>query len=1055
MTGGAIRTSIRRISTLCVAVLALSRTVFVAQSPQTPTWEALDARASELYAKGDLPHAIDAADAALRLAASPRETGRSLDRLGFLYYTSGKLEEGERYLRRSLETRESAFGVDSLEYAETANDLAMLLRDLRRMDEAARLARRAVETRERLLGGFALPLAESLNTLGTVSALAGDYSGGMSTMERALAIHESPAVTDRQSEEYGTLCINLAGTYQRLGKYDAAETTFQKGIDALRVKPGVEHPAYAASLLAYAALEVELGRYVEAERLYDDGGRLVEHELGADHPIYATFLNNRGFLYQSIGNAAAAAASYQQSLTLKRKLYGPGSLLAVATLRNLAHLTYSTDRRAGERLLAEAVDAYAQMGTPPPFDYTSVLVGLARAERDRGAIAEAQATATKAFDVSRAGLGERHPLFAAAMRELGLTLAAAGASTDAEQQLRDALRIAEQVHGPRHPDIAGFLDALADFYVGQRNYTAAERLFSRSLEIDAQYWTDVLEIGSESFKASSMASTIDRLPRLIAFQERAGAELPRARALAFEVVTRQKGRILEQVRSWRQRLEASASPAIQRNAKEWRAIVECRTSLTVALGYRDLKPAISGSCSLPGTELEGRFERLLSDLRSRWTADVGAGAARAIGELQARADALETSLNRLVGGSDPPIDPLHATVADVRRHLSDDEALVEFVSYRAAGIAANGEATVRRYGVFVLNQTRLGWADLGPAPPIDQSVADLLDAARDWSTSVANREEPPARASEQTAMGAQRDLSRRVWKPIAPLLAEAGHIRRLRIAPDAALNLVPFEALSDGRDLIDSYTISYVPAGRDLVSARPATSSSPPVVILSPGTKRLAALENAAGEAADVRRWLPGALLYATANATEQHLKQLHAPSLLHIVGHGVVRGSGECGTVPCVSASIDSSTAAMSLAAIVLEEAYGRTSGSDDDGMLTALELQNMDLRGTELLALSQCQMANGLTSVGEGVYGMRRAAAIAGVHTIVAPLWNVDDRVQRQLINRFYQGLAAGDTRADALRRAKLLVRRSPHTSSFLYWAPVILSGAPGPLPASLFHR
>jgi CHAT domain-containing protein len=550
-----------------------------------------------------------------------------------------------------------------------------------------------------------------------------------------------------------------------------------------------------------------------------------------------------------------------------------------------------------------------------------------------------------------------------------------------------------------------------------------------------------------------MASAVDPVPRLIAFQERAGAELPRTRALAFEVVTRQKGRILEQVRGWRQRLEASASPAIQRDAKEWRAILECRTSLTVALGYRDLKPAISGSCSLPGTELEGRFERLLSDLRSRWTADVGARAARAIGELQTRADALEASLNRAVGGSDPSVDPLHATVADVRRHLSDDEALVEFVSYRA-GTAANGQVASRRYGVFVLNQTHLGWADLGPAPPIDQSVADLLDAARDWSTSVANREDPPARASEQTATGALHDLSRRVWKPIAPLLAEAGHIRRLRIAPDAALNLVPFEALSDGRDLIDSYTISYVPAGRDLVSARPATSSSPPVVILSPGTNRLAALENAAGEASDVRRRLPGALLYAAANATEQHVKQLHAPSLLHIVGHGVVRGSGDCGTVPCVSASIDSSTAAMSLAAIVLEEAYGRTSGSDDDGMLTALELQNMDLRGTELLALSQCQMASGLTSVGEGVYGMRRAAAIAGVHTIVAPLWNVDDRVQRQLINRFYQGLAAGDARADALRRAKLLVRRSSHTSSFLYWAPVILSGVPGPLPASLFH-
>ena len=98
---------------------------------------------------------------------------------------------------------------------------------------------------------------------------------------------------------------------------------------------------------------------------------------------------------------------------------------------------------------------------------------------------------------------------------------------------------------------------------------------------------------------------------------------------------------------------------------------------------------------------------------------------------------------------------------------------------------------------------------------------------------------------------------------------------------------------------------------------------------------------------------------------------------------------------------------------------------------------------------------MASGLPSVGEGVYGMRRAAAIAGVHTFVAPLWNVDDRIERRLMKQFYAGLAAGETRADALRRAKLLVRRTQETSSFLYWAPVILSGSPGRLPSSLFRR
>ena len=71
---------------------------------------------------------------------------------------------------------------------------------------------------------------------------------------------------------------------------------------------------------------------------------------------------------------------------------------------------------------------------------------------------------------------------------------------------------------------------------------------------------------------------------------------------------------------------------------------------------------------------------------------------------------------------------------------------------------------------------------------------------------------------------------------------------------------------------------------------------------------------------------------------------------------------------------------------------------------------------------------------SVGEGVYGTRRAASIAGVQTFVAPLWNVEDGVQRRFMKRFYEGLAAGETRADALRRAKLLVRRSQPTNRFL---------------------
>jgi CHAT domain-containing protein len=106
-------------------------------------------------------------------------------------------------------------------------------------------------------------------------------------------------------------------------------------------------------------------------------------------------------------------------------------------------------------------------------------------------------------------------------------------------------------------------------------------------------------------------------------------------------------------------------------------------------------------------------------------------------------------------------------------------------------------------------------------------------------------------------------------------------------------------------------------------------------------------------------------------------------------------------------------------------------------------------------MLVLSQCRMADGVPSSSDGVYGMRRAAAIAGVKTFVAPLWDVSDSTERSLMNRFYKELRLGKDRAEALRQAMLQAMRTPQAKSFLYWAPLILSGDPAPLPQHLFAQ
>ena len=84
-----------------------------------------------------------------------------------------------------------------------------------------------------------------------------------------------------------------------------------------------------------------------------------------------------------------------------------------------------------------------------------------------------------------------------------------------------------------------------------------------------------------------------------------------------------------------------------------------------------------------------------------------------------------------------------------------------------------------------------------------------------------------------------------------------------------------------------------------------------------------------------------------------------------------------------------------------------------------------------------------------------MRRAAAIAGVKTFVAPLWKIGDATEQALMSRFYQELSAGRGRAEALRLAQLQLLENPRTANFLEWAPVILSGDTGPMPLAIFQR
>ena len=112
-----------------------------------------------------------------------------------------------------------------------------------------------------------------------------------------------------------------------------------------------------------------------------------------------------------------------------------------------------------------------------------------------------------------------------------------------------------------------------------------------------------------------------------------------------------------------------------------------------------------------------------------------------------------------------------------------------------------------------------------------------------------------------------------------------------------------------------------------------------------------------------------------------------------------------------------------------------------EDDGILTANEVAQLDLSQTQLAVLSACQTAVGEYSL-EGVYGMQRGFKQAGVKSILATLWNVNDKSTARFVQLFYQHWLSGETLQQSAREA-LQTLRQEYPSPF-YWAPFVLMDA-----------
>ena len=184
--------------------------------------------------------------------------------------------------------------------------------------------------------------------------------------------------------------------------------------------------------------------------------------------------------------------------------------------------------------------------------------------------------------------------------------------------------------------------------------------------------------------------------------------------------------------------------------------------------------------------------------------------------------------------------------------------------------------------------------------------------------------------------------------------------------------------------------------------------------------------------------------------ATEETFKQLgrteSSPRILHLATHGyffpdpkVKSDSRQAmdGSSPVFKIS-DHPMIRSGLILAGANHAWktGKPLGNREDGVLTAYEISQLDLRNTELVVLSACETGLGQIEGNEGVYGLQRAFKIAGAKNLIMSLWQVPDNQTLELMTYFYQKLLLEKMPVrQALRAAQAEMRRQRYEP--FYWA------------------
>ncbi len=868
---------------------------------------------------------------------------------------------------------------DRPQEGRTLNDLGLLFWEMGNYPQAIEQFTRSIEI-ARQIGDLRLE-GVSLNNLGLVSDEQGNYQRSLDHYKRALELHRTTAFERGESDTLG----NLGGVHLLLGRYREALEYYRQAL-AISERAGLK-PSMVQDLGNIGFCYLGMGRLAEAQASFERALQLAR-EAGMKKEE-AELHKGRGSGLLRLGKFNAALEDYARAL----KVYESAGLKRekVEGLSDRgAALLMLGDLVSAERDFTEAIELARSIGHARGV--TSNLLALGDLEARRSRPERAAALYSDVLQRSRAA-GDEDSTTASLLR-LAATLRELDDPQQANASAMEALETARAQSAA--PAEAEALLLLADLLRGLGQLQPA------------------LDRLAEAEKVAAAIGNPDLNWRVAFGRGRALEELKRAdEAIA---AYRKAVEIIEGVHA-ELREDRYRSGYLQDKSQVYIALIRLllrqgkngdafsfAERLRAQSKMAPLDPGLPAQVAEREVELRLRIRRLQRAIEeeTKKGAQFRRNAAAVFSEeLQAAQREYQNLLDDLQRGR-PMNRAALATEEQVRQSLPADAALLEYVVTEDSVI------------IFVLTREQL------------RATSALVKVEELDATIELFRDLLSRRKGDQWQAPAQL-LRQGLVEPVESAGWLKGY-RTLFLVPHGVLHYLPFAALarstaSGSRFLVEDYVLQYLPSASTLAAtaAQPEANQGR-LLAVAPSRSRLAF---AAREVQGIRALFPKqARALVGKGATESSFKRLAADyDILHLATHGFFNKLN-----PLFSG-------------VQLEP------DAQEDGRLEVHEILGLRLRAS-LVTLSACETALGSgyfseVPAGDDFVGLTQAFLSAGSSSVLATLWEVNDRSTLEFMTGFYRHLPREHGSAALASTQRRMLAAGKRFSHPYYWAPFVLVG------------